>query len=348
MSAPLRRGVALLAAVFLLCVAPSRAASQEQGDSFGMTAMAHAAIEKGLAYLAATQRQDGSWPGRHGDTPAIIASGAVAFMGAGHVPGRGRYGPNVARALRHITSNALPNVQLYNRGRHIMYHQGLATLALAEAWGMTQDEEIRGVLRRAIDLIVATQNRDGGWHYWPEVRRSADVSVTVMQLMALRAAYEAGIYVPQETIERGIRYVQDCHSPVERGGDGGFTYTPSRDESGYARTGAGVLSLQVSGLYRAKEVNQGIDYLLKHDFKPGDSKQYYYGIYYSAMAMYQIQSLGEWGRQAWRRWYPQQIQRLVEVQREEGNWRGHYGDYTSAMALLVLEIPYRYLPIYQR
>lgn len=334
--------------VLALACLPARRAKAV--DAAEISPRSHAAVARGLATLAANQRDDGSWPGRYGNTTGIVASCCLAFLGAGHAPGRGKYGKHVARAIQWLIRKAQPDGVLWRRGMqgHPMYHHGLATLALAEAWGMTQDKKIRDTLKRAVERIIASQNRRGGWRYFPRVADD-DLSVTVMQLMALRAAKDAGIFVPKDVIAAGIEYVKMCHNPKEAGKDGGFAYRP-RGASGFARTGAGVLSLQVAGDYRAREVKQGIEYLLKH--KPvGPLKVdrfYFYGHYYAAQGIYQAQSIGPWGLKAWRDWYPAVTRGMVTRQRRDGSWRGSYGHYASAMALLVLEIPYRYLPIYQR
>jgi squalene cyclase len=330
------------------CVFPAGRA--RAGDSAEISPRARAAIERGLANLASRQREDGSWPGNYGNTTGIVASCALAFMGAGHCPGQGKYGANAARCIRFLIRKAQPDGLLYRRGMHgqPMYHHGLATLALAEAWGMTQDDKIRETTKRAVERIIASQNWRGGWRYHPRPSDD-DLSVTVMQLMALRAAKDAGIFVPKDVIDAGIRYVKSCHNPVESGKDGGFAYTPG-NQSGFARSGAGVLSLQVAGDYRAKEVKQGVEYLLRHQpVGPAEVREwYFYGHYYAAQGIYQAQSIGVWGKQAWRKWYPAVTKELVERQQKDGSWRGNHGQYHTAMALLVLEIPYRYLPIYQR
>jgi hypothetical protein len=320
-------------------------------DDVEISPAAQATDRKGLAFLAKTQRSDGTWPNEYGNTTGIIGAAALAFMGAGHTPDSGEYGINVARCMQFLVRNAQPNGLLFKQGMDgaPMYHHGLATLALAEGWGMTQDKAVRDVVKRAADLIVSTQNAEGGWRYQPMVE-SADLSATVMQLMALRACKDAGVYVPKEAIDQGIAYVKRCHNPIDHGRDGGFAYTPG-GESGFARTGAGVLSLQVAGNYRAGEVKQGVQYLLQ--FKPLGTRDpeaafYHYGQYYAAMGIYQAQSVGEWGKKAWKAWYPAITKSLIESQHANGNWPAGYGNYPTAMCLLVLEIPFRYLPIYQR
>ena len=99
-----------------------------------------------------------------------------------------------------------------------MYGHGFATLFLAECYGMSPRPELREKLDKAVKLIVNTQNKEGGWRYQPQ-REDADISVTVCQVMALRAARNAGLYVPKETIDRSIDYVKRSQNA-----DGGFMY----------------------------------------------------------------------------------------------------------------------------
>jgi len=220
-------------------------------------------------------------------------------------------------------------------GNSNMYNHGLSSLMLAEVLGETGSQEVRDTLQKAVDLIVNTQNRRGGWRYQPRIADD-DLSVTVMQVMALRAARNVGIDVPSETIDRAVAYVKTCANQ-----DGGFAYTPGGG-SGFSRTGAGVCSLQVCGHYDAPEIKPGLEYLLAHK----DDKSisfYYYGLYYSSYGMYQT------GGQYWEVWYKDVSRKLLALQKKDGSWRGEAGsDYGTAVAALVLAIPYRYLPIYQR
>ena len=112
-----------------------------------------------------------------------------------------------------------------------------------------------------------------------------------------------------------------------------------------------MLSLQVAGNYRAKEVQEGVEYLISHapvGSVPAEKEHYFYGQYYAAMGIYQAQSAGEWGRKAWNQWYPAITKSLIASQQADGRWSSGYDQYPTAMAALVLNIPYRFLPIYQR
>jgi hypothetical protein len=305
------------------------------------------AIRKGLAFLAAAQSADGSWSGETGVTGPCI----IAFLAAGQLPGRGEYGPTVARALLFLTRSARPNGLIFTAGADAMYHHGLSTLALAEAWGQSRDPKLRPTLKRAVDLICSCQNQRGGWRYQPVVNDD-DMSVTVMQLMALRASKDAGIEVPKEVIDAGLEYVKQCHLSRGKGGDGSFCYAPGFGYASFGLTGAGVTSLQVAGDYKDDRISEGVEYLLK--FRPlgkeGYNPAWYsYGIYYATMGIYQAQSIGAWGRKAWAQWYPAVIKDLVGSQAANGAWNHGCGaPFDTAMAVIVLAIPCRYLPIFQR
>src|SRR5690606_14141423 len=134
--------------------------------------------------------------------------------------GRGRYGANVQRGLEYILQNTDVNGLIASGTSHgPMYGHGFATLFLGEIYGMTDDDRVREKLIKAVKLIVASQNHEGGWRDQP-LPMDADVSVTICQIMALRSARDAGLHVPRQTIENAISYVRQCQNPS----DGGFRY----------------------------------------------------------------------------------------------------------------------------
>ena len=223
-----------------------------------------------------------------------------------------------------------------------MYSHGFGTLFLAEAYGMTHRAEIREKLRKAVQLIIDTQNNEGGWRYQP-VKHDADLSVTICQINALRAARNAGLYVPRETVAACIRYVKQSQNP-----DGGFRYMLAGGQSSeFPRSAAGVVALQSAGEYDSREIRDGIAYLRNATPTPRFSRRnnhYFYGQYYAAQAMW-IQ-----GGEAWTEWFPAAREELLRRQSAGGFWSdstvcNHYG---TAMALIVLQIPNNYLPIFQR
>ncbi len=308
-----------------------------------MTPELHEAIDRGLKYLAAQQNSDGSFGrGRYGRNVGIASLAAIAFMADGHLPGRGEYGEQVQQALEFVLNNASESGLLAAETSHgPMYGHGFAALFLAEIYGMNpSDRRVRDALVKAVELIVGTQNDEGGWRYQP-VPYEADVSVTICQVMALRAARNAGISVPARTIDRAVDYVLACQNP-----DGGFKYMLHTGASAWPRSAAGVATLFYAGIYEGDEIERGLEYI-KRTAMPGASStqaHYYYGHYYAGQAMYLA------GGEYWELWWPAIRDELLGRQSSSGGWMDHHagGAYATAMSLIVLQIPKRYLPIFQK
>lgn len=301
-------------------------------------------IKQGLEYLSNQQAENGSFGrGRFSNHVAITAIAGLAFMADGHVPGRGRYGDQVQRAVEFILDSSQESGLIAADTVHgPMYGHGFATLFLGEIYGMSEtDDRVREVLEKAVDLIVRTQNRQGGWRYQP-VPVDADVSVTICEVMALRSARNAGIKVPRSTIERAVRYVRECQNQ-----DGGFRYMIRMGASAWPRTAAGVAALFYAGIYEDDSIQQGLGYLVRTAM-PGRSRirqsHYYYGQYYATQAMYLAG--GNW----WRSWWGAVREDLMQRQSGNGGWLDNQigGAYSTAMALIILQMPKRYLPIFQR
>jgi hypothetical protein len=333
-------------------------------QSRGMiTREAQQAIDVGLAYLARSQHDDGSFgTNQHRGNVAITSLAGLAFMAGGHQPGRGRYGRAVTRALEFVLSTenrAERPGYLHNRGAVLhgpMYGHGFGTLFLAEAHGMVANRDLRarlrGTLERAVQLIINAQNAEGGWRYNP-TPQDADLSVTICQIMALRAARNAGIAVPRAVADKCTKYVKECQDA----NTGGFRYMRHAGPPGFARTAAGVVALYSAGVYKDKSVDQGLDYLMKN-CKPGgarpqpmgfrgDGMHYYYGHYYAVQAMWTA------GGRYWTEWYPAIRDELLssnDRDRTEGSWfdRRICPHYCTAMACIILQVPNNYLPILQR
>ncbi|HEV3415271.1 MAG TPA: prenyltransferase/squalene oxidase repeat-containing protein, partial [Pirellulales bacterium] len=222
-----------------------------------------------------------------------------------------------------------------------MYGHGFATLFLAECYGMTQRADIRDKLAKAVQLIVNTQNDQGGWRYQP-VRNEADISVTVCEVMALRAARNAGLFVPRETMAKSIEYVKKCQNE-----DGGFMYMLTGTPSAFPRSAAGVVALYSAGIYEGPEIDKGLNYLMaqipRGDDFSHDNNHYFYGHYYAVQAMWHA------GGDYWTRWYPAIRDSVLKLQADDGSWRDAYSpEYGTSVACIILQMPNNYLPIFQR
>lgn len=315
-----------------------------------MTPQLDASISRGLAWLARKQSPDGSFgDDRWGRSVAITALAAISFMADGNLPGRGPYGENVGRALKHVLDNCTESGLIAgDTAAAPMYGHGFATLFLCEVYGMTgggpdaaQAARLHNAVLRAVRLIASTQNDEGGWRYNP-IPNDADVSVTICQIMALRSARNAGLDVPKQTIDRAVDYIRRCQND-----DGGFKYQLTPGPSAWPRSAAGIASLYYSGVYEDAQINKGLAYLLDNAM-PGkidrSSPHYFYGHYYAAQAMYLA------GGTNWSKWWVAVRTELLSAQQGEGYWQDPgVGDvYGTAMALIVLQMPKRYLPIFQK
>lgn len=320
-----------------------------------ITPPAQRCIDRGLDHLARNQHDDGSFGERqYKGNVAVTSLAGLAFMAAGHQPGRGARGKVVTDALQFVLSQEdnkkagfLHNPNASPHGP--MYGHGFGTLFLAEVHGMVQGRDLReklgDKLKRAVDLIINTQNGEGGWRYQPE-RRDADISVTICQIMALRAARNAGLHVPKATVDKCIEYVKACQDR-----EGGFHYMKQGGPPAFARTAAGVVALHSAGVYKGVEVENGLRYLMQ--FKPNQpfprrdmpDLHYFYGHYYAAQAMWTA------GEPRWSEWFPAIRDELIGRARlrEDGSWTDSIcGHYATAMACIILQIPNNYLAILQK
>ena len=347
----------LVVSLGLPAVAAAQPPDPEKSADKMISPAARQGIDKGLKWLAGRQNNDGSFgPTATRGNAAICGLAGMAFLGGGSTPGRGPYGDRVQRAVDYLLANSQPNGLICETPRlqitqGPMYSHGFATLFLSECCGMSPRKELREKLGLAVKLIVDTQNNEGGWRYGAQIEPRADISVTVCQVIALRAAHNAGVSVPKTTFERAIEYVKQSRNP-----DGGFVYQLSNPhESAFPRSAAAVVALNSAGIYQttagtgAAIVTKGLDYLNR--FRPESGvvqreEQYFeYGHYYAVQAMWQA------GGERWAKWYPAVRDELLRRQQpSDGSWpSGAFGaEYATAMCLLVLQTPENQLPIFQR
>jgi len=307
-----------------------------------------AAVDRALVYLSSKQRPNGSWD----DNQAPNALAILSFLGRGHVPRRGPYRDIVEKAKNQLLRSQNDKglfVSKRKAGSGPMYTQGLCTLANAELYGMDPDPKVEQCLRRAVDLIVRSQSPSGGWRYQPRPGQQ-DVSVTVMQVVALRAANNAEVPIPEKTFQKAIAYVKSCADPK-----GGFGYNGRSRKT--AMTAAGILSLQLAGDYNDPALPKALDYLGSLPVKwsaAGGIGYYYYFHYYAMQAQYQA------GGKRWNEWHPRVRELFLSKQNADGSWDIPPGSsekagtvginkvYWTSMATLVLEVYMHFLPAYQR
>jgi hypothetical protein len=335
-----------------------------------------AAVDKAVSWLAQQQRASGYFAERDqglakdGHVPHHTgAHTALAIMGltsVGHMPADPTpEGRAVAKGLEFMVEHIDPDQNGYlgvSDGSR-MYGHGIISLMFMEMLGMHPDPEVDRKVRErceaGVKLILKAQKAPkgdaskGGWRYEPQSQDS-DISVTVWQLMSLRAASNAGLDVPSDAIRDAVGYVKrsyrsdrdamgrvkDMAAPI--------SYEPGGGRQSFSTTAAGMLSLLVCGQYEAPETVGASNFLMKNPPDLGES-WFYYGNYYYAQAMYQRG--GDYAATARRR--TEDI--LLRAQDSSGSWNPKNGNeksqgaiYATSLALLSLSVYHHFLPIYQK
>ncbi len=353
--------------------AASQAATNQSKSGVQVTAAQAEAVERGLEWLANHQSPNGGWASKIGfklnndyrytvanrDHVGVTALAGMAFLAGGHLPGRGEYGKAVESCLDFVLTCVQGDGYITSSGTR-MYSHAFATLFLAEIYGMTHREDVRLKLQSAVDFIVKSQNAEGGWRYAPLAAES-DMSIVVCQVLALRAARNIGIRVPRSCVDRAARYVVDSAVMGTPGAGlrrshqsevGTFHYQKdSHSRTSFALTSAGVTALHGLGIYSDELIRLGVDYLTRNldsfiaSHKRSGHYFFWYGHYYGVQAMYTQ------GGSAWRHYFTRLRETLLEMQEASGSWPNQVGPgtaYGTATAVLILEIPYGFLPIFQR
>ena len=304
--------------------------------------------ERGLGWLAATQEEDGSWSGAGRTGAGVTGICLMAFLASGEDPNFGRYAGNVRRAVRNIIS-----AQDVNTGYlpNSMYNHGFAMLALAEAYGAvdetrlwSESEAKARPLGQVLDLAVrcaATaqkNNRFGGWRYSPDARDS-DTSVTGAVLMGLLACRNAGLDVPDDTVNTALDYMRK--SVIA---DGWLAYSGiSGMGDPMSRTSIATLVFSVGKKKECEEFPKVLKYItgkLEHQER----------IYPEYFRYYMAQALFQGDYEAWQKWNFATMRQLHDSQAPDGSFPpSQWGPaYSTGMSLLALALNYRFLPIYER
>jgi hypothetical protein len=312
-------------------------------------------IQRGLAYLASVQSSDGSWtstPDGAAYPVAMTGLGGMALLASGSTSSRGPYADEISKAMRYLMRCSTKNGLITSPGEDNgvpMFGHGFSLLFLATLYGMENDPDVRRemvpIIQNAITLTAKGQSKGGGWLYYPG--GGDEGSVTITQLQALRACHNAGFLVPIETVDKAVEYLEKCKTS-----EGGICYSLSSRGSGTRLpiTAAAVACLYNAGEYDSELADTCLEYIRKHIGEPDDLNaggaggHAYYTHLYAAQAFYTA------GEEFWGTYFPAVSKLLLTAQNGDGSWDGDSVGpvYGSSIALVVLQLPYKLLPIYQR
>lgn len=312
------------------------------------------AVVKAAGFLVEAQRPDGGWQldSYGGETTSMAALSLMALLAAGHAPGEEPYAGTFRRGVDYLLAHQQPSGLIVDKFQHgPLYCHGISTLLLAEIVGQTEPAQAaraRKALEQAVYALLEAQavpkapRHAGGWRYSLAVNDS-DLSVTAWQLLALRAAKNAGCDIPAESIERAVDYVKRCADRRRSG----FGYQPDGGNS-TTMTAAGITALQVCGAHDAEELQAALP-VLRTRLPRYRDRYYFYASYYSSVALHQQ------GGDDWPAAKETLFRELVGRQASDGSWTAPDGSekpfgkvYATTLAVLALTVEYGYLPIYQK
>jgi hypothetical protein len=314
----------------------------------------------------------------------------LAYLGAGYDPVNAeRYREQIVDGLEYLMRNQraagkdgstpenegdyfVPSDESENKNNNArFYSHAIATMALCEAYGMSQDSRYRDSAQRAIEFIVRTQSKKlGGWRYTPGVE--SDTSVTGWMITALKSGELAGLKVPKESYELAQKWLQSAADK----GEFGYAYNPYAEDSGETKrrgwrtssapmTAVGLLMEMYFGKPKTDpRMVQGAEYLQQR--LPQVENGGYVDTYYWYYATQVMRHMGGAHWQAWEQamgpmlrdnqvkagplagsWSPT-YRRAVTSRWGDDRWGKNGGRiYVTALNLLTLEVDYRKLPLYQ-
>jgi hypothetical protein len=179
---------------------------------------ADGATETGLRWLMRHQSPNGMWsasryylnctlngkcePGKEqsGDEDAAMTGYAVlCFLGAG-------YDHKSPNKFRKVVKNGVEYLLTIQKPDGIIgernYEHAVSTMALVEAYGISNDPDLRKPAQKAVDALIARQamlNGDEykrlGWDYVNANSKRNDLSVSGWCIMALKSAHGAGLNI---------------------------------------------------------------------------------------------------------------------------------------------------------
>lgn len=297
--------VGAFVAALALC-APPHAAAQEPREPRPLAERVNAAIDSGVAFLLATQREDGSWSYQGSHRTGASALAVYALLQCG-VP------PDDEAVVR-----GLERVGLDDTAR--TYDTACLLMALA-----AQDpDRNREWIDELATALVAWQNNAGDWGY----PGGADMSNTQYAVLGLRAATYAGADVPVSVWQR-VGELLLRPTP-----DGGYSYSGGPGSTA-SMTAAGVGSLAICDTmlsraaalpaelferFRARReegltwMDARVDSYMEVDTGPWP--------YYALYGVERVGALTGTTRLAGRDWYAEGAERLLARQAADGAWSG--------------------------
>ena len=324
-------------------------------------------------WLYRHQKEDGSWDsdgfnkrchrgvcdgaGMSEYDVMVTSLSTLSFLGHGNTHRIGRFRKCVKKALRWLIIQQEDDGSIgRNSGRFWMLNHTTATMALCEAYAMTQDIWLREACEKAVGFLLHAKNAGSGWGFEPK-DSSPNSLITGWATLALKSAKSGGISIPQ-TVFSDIVAFFDSVTDLR-----GRTYFSRRGEAApdllcnaddYDSlpewTAISALCRIFCGQSRNHpKVKRAINILLRH-LPLWDNQKRKVNFHYWYFGTYLF---FQYGGTPWKRWNRAVKDVLLKNQRRmgcpDGSWDpvGKWGKFygrvgTTALGTLTLEIYYRY------
>lgn len=301
-------------------------------------------LEAVLWYLACRQEKDGHWDasrwGARGATDQeVTALATLAFLGAGWIPGRGRYAKEVERALHWLARQQRGNGRV---GSGPLKEHVRAGMAFSEVLAMTRNPAWKPFARAALDYTLKRRLPTGGWS--EESSGKPDVALSALCIGQMKSAKLAVLNVPGKEFQSIVPIVDKELVRVSDGRNG----KPASPAGLRAFAGAANACLQLG--FRDRRLGAACDHLWKHRRTVMRSPEL---TMLARLLAFQL------GGNRWRQWNRMTKDELVGKRADRADPRGpwpyhsrevrYLGDMGSAAFLAItMEIYYAYSPVFLR
>ncbi len=336
------------------------------------------AVRRGLEWLRAHQDEDGHWdadqfmkhdkdgepctgPGNGTHDVGVTGLALLAFLGEGNTLRQGHFRQVVRKGVRWLTEQQNESGLVGTMSsQSFLYSHALATLALCEAYGLSDYRPLREPAQRAANYITLARNPYGVWRY--ELRSvDGDSSISAWMVQALLSAKSFGLQVDDSSLKNATVFFDGVTDPATgaagytKAGEGSSRPVGKADRFPAAKTEALTSAVLLCRCLlhhdqpNDKVMQLATDRILKQppvwNEADGSIDMYYW--YYASYAMFQVSG------KPWDTWSRKMKKAVVDTQQLQGNACGSWnpvdawGDeggrvYSTAMMVLCLEAYYRY------
>ncbi len=315
-----------------------------------------------------------SGPGSTQHDVGVTGLALLAFLGADNTDKRGKYKDTVRNALKWLKDVQEPDGNFgYMQNADYTYDHIIATLAMVEAYAITQRNYLKKPAEKALEYMYSIRNPGAAWRYadfHPEMlTHQNDVSVSGWAVLVMSLAKEYDLPFDEVAMDDTMLFIEEMTDETgktgyfERGGDParledkGVIWDSGLSES---MTAVGILcrifadpeldnypgnkAMVEKGikLIEAKPIVWDENEIGKIDF-------YYW--YYATYALYQYSEIDS---KPWKAWEKRMVDAIAEQQVKEGEEKGSWDPsvdpwgnvggrvYSTATLALCMEVFYRY------